>query len=447
MAEVLKEFANVALTATNFNSSGEYTVLTNNSTTQAVIKDINATSTTANSVDSNIILTNGITTIATGGPSAGFELIPQSGTLKVEFNPTLSAGVLRDHSLFHAANNNGAAAYIKHNLTKIESQNYPVIDGTTYVPAFTNVATENTGPATYGTTDVAWFFINKAETRAFYFVYNGNNTTNVSWCTYSSGTFGSWTDLSLGSYQYAALDPETEKMMVHTGQNSMRVYDLAGTPSYVDYPTAFTGMSPTPANKSSYAHSASVNGIFFTLPVSTYDDRVQYFDPATGNRGVITRDTSNYLIGANGFMAVCYNPTEKNYYIITKSNESYKMYFFNVDGVNGALSGDYTSTYIESQSGGHTNFIGNNRWGHGTTDGHFVFSMQDNKARITKPHAVNDGSGVYGTVVHTATTPSNYPIAGPVLSKRSTGTTIPLTQLKPIGLKVKVSGVEITGVS
>ena len=447
MAEVLKEFANVALTATNFNSSGEYTVLTNNSTTQAVIKDINATSTTANSVDSNIILTNGITTIATGGPSTGFELIPQSGTLKVQFNPTLSAGILRDHSLFHAASNNGAAAYLKHNLTKTESQNYPVIDGSTYVPAFTNVATENTGPATYGTANVAWFFINKAETQAFVFVYDGNSTTNVSWCTYSSGTFGSWTDLGLGSYNYAALDPETEKMMLHTGTNSVRVWDLVGTPSYVDYPNAFTGMSPTPANKSSYAHSASVNGIFFTLPRTSYDNRVQYFDPATGNRGVITRNTVNYLIANNGFLAVCYNPTEKNYYILTKASTGYKMYFFNVDGVDGALSGDYTSTYIETNSGGHTNFSSTNRWGHGTTDGHFVFSMQDNKARITKPHAVNDGSGSYGTVVHTATTASNYPIAGPVLSKRSTGATIPLTQLKPIGLKVKVSGVEITGVS
>ena len=213
MAEVLKEFANVALTATNFNSSGEYTVLTNNSTTQAVIKDINATSTTANSVNSNIILTNGITTIATGGPSTGFELIPQSGTLKVEFKPTLSAGILRDHSLFHAASNSGAAAYLKHNLTKIESQNYPVIDGSTYVPAFTNVATENTGPPAFSHgTNVAWFFINKAETRAFHFIYDGNSTTQVYWCTYSSGTFGTWTTFSLGSYQYPAIDP-SEKVV------------------------------------------------------------------------------------------------------------------------------------------------------------------------------------------------------------------------------------------
>jgi len=451
MAEVLKEFANVALTATNFNSSGEYTVLTNNSTTQAVIKDINATSTTANSVDSNIILTNGITTIATGGPSTGFELIPQSGTLKVEFNPTLSAGILRDHALFHPMNPAGAGCgYLQHNLTKLESQNYPVIDGSTYAPAFTNVATENTGPPdfTHGT-NVAWFFINKAETRAFHFIYDGNSTTQVYWCTISSGTFGSWTTFSLGSYQYPAIDPETEKFYVQYGTNVVRAYDLnASNPvTYTEFSSAFTGMSPTPSAPSTYAHTASVNGIFFTLPRTSYDDRVQYFDPATGNRGVITRNTNNYYIDSNGFMAVCYNPTEKNYYIITKQNEYYRMYFFNVDGVDGALSGDYTSTYIENHSGGHTTFVGNNRFGHGTSDGHFVFSMNANRARITKPHAVNDGSGSYGTQVHTATTVSDYPVSGPILSKRSTGSTIPLTQLKPIGLKVKVSGVEITGVS
>ena len=233
--------------------------------------------------------------------------------------------------------------------------------------------------------------------------------------------------------------------MVQTGQNSVRVYDLAA-PSYVDYPNAFTGMSPTPANKSSYAHSASVNGVFFTLPLSSYDDRVQYFDPVTGNRGVITRDTNNYLIDNNGFMAICYNPTEKNYYIITKFVANYRMYYFNVDGVNGALSGNYTSTYLESNSGGHLTFS-NSRWGHGTSDGRFVTANAQRKAVISKPTIVSDSSGAYGTVLQTATTVSNLIVNGPILSKRATSTSIPLTQLKPIGLKVKVSGVEITGVS
>ena len=451
MAEQLKEFANVALTATNFNSSGEYTVLTNNSTTQAVIKDVNATSTTANSLDSNIILTNGISTIATGGPSTGFELIPQSGTLKVEFEPTLSAGILRDHSLFHATRQDeSTSAHYKHSLTKLESQNYPVIEGSTYVAAFTNSGTLNVGSAVYqNSTNVGWFFINKAETRAFHFIYDGNSVTQVYWCTYSSGTYGTWTTFSLGSYQYPAIDPETEKFYVQQGTNAVRVYDLnASNPvTYTEFSSAFTGMSPTPSAPSSYAHTASVNGVFFTLPRTSYDDRVQYFDPVTGNRGVITRDTNNYYIAAQGFMAVCYNPTEKNYYIITKSNEYYKMYFFNVDGVDGALSGDYTSTYLENHSGGHTTFIGNNRFGHGTSDGHFVLSMNANRARITKPKSNNGGSGSYGTQVHTATAVSYYPVSGPILSKRSTGTNVPLSQLKPIGLNVKVSGVEITGVS
>ena len=439
MAEVLKEFANVALTATNFNSSGEYTVLTNNSTTQAVIKDINATSTTANSVDSNIILTNGITTIATGGPSTGFELIPQSGTLKVEFNPTLSAGVIRDNSLFMATNSN---KFLKHISTNIEGQNYPVISGTTYVAAFTDDSTPDTGPAAFVDDQVAWFFINKAETRAFYFHYDGNEGTQVYWCTYSSGTFGSWTSLGLGTIQYAALDPETEKIMVHTGQNSVRVYDLADN-SYVDYASAFTSMSPTPQAPSTYANAATVNGIFFTQPNNSYDDRVQYFDPVTGNRGVITRNTNNYYIDNNGFMAVCYNPTEKKYYIITKFVGNYRMYYFSVDG---ALSGNYTSTYLENQSGGHLTFS-NSRWGHGTSDGRFVTANNQRKAVISKPTIVNDGSGAYGTVLQTATTVSNLIVNGPVLSKRATSNSIPLTQLKPIGLKVKVSGVEITGVS
>ena len=110
------------------------------------------------------------------------------------------------------------------------------------------------------------------------------------------------------------------------------------------------------------------------------------------------------------------------------------------------MSGNYTSTYLESQSGGHLNFS-NSRFGHGTSDGHFVTADNGRKARYSKPTIVNDGSGAYGTILYTATTVSNLIVNGPVLSKRSTGSTIPLTQLKPIGLKVKVSGVEITGVS
>jgi hypothetical protein len=336
-------------------------------------------------------------------------------------------------------------SYLKHTSTSIEGQNYPVISGTTYVGAFTDDSTPSTGPAAFANDNVAWFFINKAETRAFYFNYDGNDVTQVYWCTYSSGTFGSWTSLGLGSYEYAALDPETEKVMVQTGQNSVRVYDLADN-SYVDYASAFTSMSPTPQATSTYAHAATVNGIFFTQPTTGYDDRVQYFDPVTGNRGVITRDTNNYLIDNNGFMAICYNPTEKNYYIITKFVANYRMYYFNVDGVNGALSGNYTSTYLESNSGGHLTFS-NSRWGHGTSDGRFVTANAQRKAVISKPTIVSDSSGAYGTVLQTATTVSNLIVNGPILSKRATSTSIPLTQLKPIGLKVKVSGVEITGVS
>jgi len=445
MAEQLKEFANVALTASNFNSSGEYTVLTNNSTTQAVIKDVNATSTTANSLDSNIILTNGISTIATGGPSTGFELIPQSGTLKVEFNPALSAGVLRNHTVFQATHTN---RYYQHTLTKIESQNYPVIAGSTYVAAFTDVSTRATGPAAFVSDNVAWFFVNKAEDRAFYFHYNGNEGTQVYWCTFSSGTFGSWTSFGLGNYQYAALDPETEKFYVQPSVNAVRVFDLnASNPvTYTEFSSAFTGMSPTPAAPSTNAHSATVNGVFFTLPRANYDDRVQYFDPVTSNRGVITRDTNNYLIDTNGFLAITYNPIEKNYYILTKAYSNYKLYYFNVDGVNGALSGDYTSTFLENQSGGFLT-LSNSLFAHGTSDGNFVTSNNARKAEISKPSFTALASGDYGEVLHTATSVSGHIATGPVLSKRSTGATIPLSQLKPIGLNLKVSGVEITGVS
>ena len=446
MAEQLKEFANVALTASNFNASGEYTVLTNNSTTQAVIKDVKATSTTANSLDSNIILTNGISTIATGGPSTGFELIPQSGTLKVEFNPALSAGVLRNHTVFHATSTN---RYYQHNLTKIENQNYPVIAGSTYVGAFTNVSTRATGPAAFVNDNVAWFFVNKAEDRAFYFHYNGNDGTQVYWCTYSSGTFGSWTSFGLGNYQYAALDPETEKFYVHSGANGVRVYTLSKSNpvTYDDYPNAWANMSDhNSASPSTYANSSTANGVFFSQPRTSWDGIVQYFDPVTGNRGFITRATENYLIDTSGFLAMTYNPIEKNYYILTKAYSNYKLHYFNVDTVNGALSGNYTSTFLENQSGGFLTFS-NSLFAHGTSDGHFVTSNNARKAEISKPSFPVLASGDYGAVLHTATSVSGHIATGPVLSKRSTGTNIPLSQLKPIGLNLKVSGVEITGVS
>ena len=419
MAEQLKEFANVALTGASFDSSGEYTVLTNNSTTQAVIKDINA-GVTGVLAKTNVAVKQGISTVASGGNSTGFELVPVSGVLKVKLDPIPNAGTSSTVEVFTVRGST--------------TQNRDVFQGgtdPTYALKSTSshIVTPSATATSTGTMSgqPVWYYKNNANTYVWFHKYDGNSTTQLYRADVSGSGTGSFSSIESTSYSYAAIDPVQGYAYKQMGTYEVKRFNLE-TGANNTYTNAFQGVTGA-AQKSSYNRAAAVKGLFFCQPNSGFTDRIQYFNPATGATG---RINGSFLCGSNGSLGVTFNPTENRWYILTKSGTNSTLSY-----VSGAtLSGNYTATLVGTGKVSiHSScfFIG------GTETGLFGWTDQTGKTLIGKPTAT-------GVTVQTqfAFDYSVYVNSGPVL-KAGASNTVPAVDMD-IGLNLKVSGVEITGV-
>jgi|TARA_R110002124_G_scaffold262931_1_gene429108 hypothetical protein len=420
MAEVLKEFANVALTGASFDSSGEYTVLTNNSTTQAVIKDINA-GLTGVLANTNVALNQGTSTIASGGNSTGFELVPVSGVLKVKLNPIPNAGTSSTLEVFA--------------MRSTSQQNTDVFQGgTNPTYALKSTSSHIVTPSVTPTSTASmsgqpvWYYKNNANTYVWYHNYDANSTTQLKYATVSGSSTGAFNTYDTATYGYVAIDPVNSFAFKQISQNTVKRWNLEDG-SVVSYGAAFSGITGA-QNKSSYNHSAAVKGVFFCQPNSAYTDRVQYFDPATGNNG---RINGTFYASSNGCIGVTFNPTEGRYYILTKSGTSSRLSYIDAT----TLSGDYTATSVGGTSAININsqcwFIG------GTETGLFGWRDTNGDPIIGKATST-------GVVTQTQFTFAyNIYAHSGLLLKAGTPNTVPAVDMD-IGINLKVSGVEITGV-
>ena len=420
MAEVLKEFANVALTGASFDSSGEYTVLTNNSTTQAVIKDINA-GLTGVLVNTNVALKQGLSTVASGGNSTGFELVPVSGVLKVKLDPIPNAGVSSKVEVFSVKSNS--------------TQNYDVFQGgTASTYALKSTSSHIVTPSATATSTASmssqpvWYYKNNANTYVWYHNYDGNSTTQIWYATVSGSSTGSFGAVDSSSYGYVAIDPVAGFAYKQLAQDSVKEFNLE-TGAVNTYSSAFSSVAGR-GSPSSYNHAAACKGVFFCQPNSTYTDRIQYFDKATGNAG---RINGTFLASSNGALGVTFNPTEGRYYILTKSGTSSRLSYIDAT----TLSGNYTATSVGSTS---TISIHSSCWFVGGTEtGLFGWRDPNGAPVIGKPSSTGVTTQTQFTFGYTLRAG-----AGPVL-KAGTSSTVPAVDMD-IGINLKVSGVEITGV-
>jgi len=406
MAEQLKEFKNVLLTKADFDANSEYAIIANNTTTQAVVKDMDI-SVVFPTVAANVGLHNGISTVASTGVYSGFELIEKSGSLKIKLDPPLPTTASDyDYTSYYDVGSTAEAGLS--NTSGNVAYYLPAPAGG--VSAITTISTP------------AWFAINTAGDTAYYFTYNGNNGTGLYSAPVSGGNVGSWTNISSIYYQYKTVDLEEQKIYWQAGIDSINVLNM--TTGAIVGMTAFTGIvgAITP---STYAHSYAVNGIFFSQPSNAYTNRVQYYDTATGNTGLIN---GSFLSGVNGYLSVCFNPTENRYYILTKSNANTKLSYIN----GNVLSGDYTAT---SAGNGLFSVGSGSKFASGTVTGHFLLQNSEGRVEFVKPN-------VTGVSVTRRSSSVSYSHAGPVYTGVSPFTAADVS----VGINLKVSGVEITGV-
>ena len=435
MAEQLKEFANVALTAASFDSSGEYNILTNNSTTQAVIKDIDAVAGT-NVTNSNIKIKNGISTIATGGLSSGSEIIPVSRSVKLSLDPIPSAGTSKTFKAY-TLSSQAYQNYVDHELVQVSGNTYPMISGTSYVNSFTNgseIAMTNVM-----ITNSSFFFIDTAGTRAWHCRWDGNSDWQLRYAAVTSGvgtssvTIGSWVNatssLGISSYMCPTFDPDNNKFYFQ--QNFHRLYEVNMTTLAVTtHGGAFTGITGNAA-QSTYNVGAFSNGFYFANQTNQVNQLV-YTNPVTGKKGRIYRG-STFLIGANHCLAVCYNPTDKNYYITTTDGGGYMNLNYVTEAELNA-GGNHTPTFVGQFQLGHNNMnhMGSSNIGYQT--------YTDTSSRVVIVQPTTSGYTTINTYTNSTLTYSSATIV------TTASSAVPLNQITA-EMSIKVSGVEITGVS
>jgi len=418
MAEKLKEFTNVTLTGTDF-TDNEYTIFTNNGKTKAVVKDVNAVPVSPLK-EANIVVTNGVADVASGGKSTGFELVTENNSLKLKLDPVMSGGMSQTYDVSWLPNNVSSKA---DSLITNRDNTYPLKASSTYAP---KTDTSSSASVVSSMSSPAWFHINKQGTRAYYFYYDGNSTTQFNYASRNTGTgvLSGWNNWESGSYHYAALDADADKVYIHINSSSVRVYDLSDL-TYTDNSSAWNGAGNF--NPSSYARSTAVNGIFFSQPSNAYTTSIKYYDTINNVSATLTGD---FYSTSSGLIAATYNPTEKRYYIVTRSSSNTKMSY--IDAAN--LSGNCTAT---GAGQGVMDIYNEVRYMGGTTTG--LFSWPDSNS------VIRFGKAEKGAI--TLLSPS---ITGPAYSysgvtiRAGTSTATPIEELD-VGLKLKVSGVEITG--
>jgi len=437
MAEQLKEYVNTTLTISDFSADSDYTIIANNSTTQAVVKDIQSTP-KGTMTNSNIAISNGASTILTGGGATGFELVPQSGTLKLKLTPVPDAGSLQAMTIISYPA--GGATYST-TAIKIESTkaNYSTKSGSTYTSGTSASVTSDI----ITMSGLAWMVPSADGSKAWAFFYDGNSTTYLRWAPRDSNSgniTGGWNNVSTDSYNYATYDVATNKCYIARTSNVLRQWDMnTGIQSNLTT-ILFQGIAGD-TNPSSYCHSFVHNGYFFCQKTSSFTDRVFYYHLATGIQG---RINGTFYATSNGLLSVTYNSEEKRWYIITKSGSATLCSY--VDGA--ALSGNPTAIaagttgsngYYVATAGGAQDIYSSTRW-MDSANGHFIWADVSSSrfATIGKP-------SITGMATILKTDKILIDNLGPTFMSVGDVTATPLTELD-IELDLKVSGVEITGV-
>ena len=430
MAEVLKEFANATLTQANFDANDAYTVLTNNSTTQVVVKDISAAVTATGLNNTNLGILSGVATIGEGGKSSGFELIPQSGTLKLKVTNTLPTGKVQDYKLYTLRTN---AYHRAHDLKAVETTFYPLKAGSSYVGSFADnevdISSGDNGSSS-PSSDIVFYYQN-ANFR-YYFNHNGNNTTQFFKVSLNSlgASSSAWTTVNSSTYKHKAIDTVNDLYFWQHDATSVFVGKLSTGEDEQKTVTGWTGA----VNPASYNKSSACNHIFFVQPTYQFTTAIYYYNNLTGKGGKIT---GSYLgDSATGLLSVTYNSAEQRYYIFTKAGSVNKMVY--LDG--NSLSGDYTATLINSGNN-VMSIIAAARYVGSNSSGQFAYTNSGNRAEI----GLATTSGI--TVQYTGQYYQYEDQAGGTFAKQTTGVEIPASEADlSYSIALKVSGVEITGV-
>ena len=325
MADTLEKIYDNTLTDSSFDSNGEATIITTDSSTRHVIKDIKIIEGDADIPISGTLQDNGHDLVGLTANSNGSEIIGTSSTVKVKTSNIPLSYV--DHEIYYQTSSTNIQAYAE-----------------PFVNLKSGKATGGTSDDTISswTQDSTWrqYWSNIGPNNNDVYLHNNNNSTHAIYIRNSSGTQiyakttsyrPHWFDGT--RYIYFMESQYLYRIDVHAGGMSASAHiNIGTTPSYSTYPKMFGykdqwvigwstqndnvylfDLQNLTATNIGQNQSLSLNfidknaglvrtsnGTYYIIKQNTNNDLYKYeFDPLTTNFGSSTASFETIALGAN----------------------------------------------------------------------------------------------------------------------------------------------------
>lgn len=421
MADNLKEFTNKTYTSEDLVDGQYYDLVSNGSTTQALVRDIQVDTAEA-SPEADLL--NGSFRIAGTETLTGSEFVERNTKLryKLKSKPTPYYSTL----FYSSRTNQGFTA---------SQLNYNASHATFAVSESEAVYTSNNAM----TNTPVWCVISPNGNYVYHFQYDGNSTCNLRAASKQNGTnYNNWSStFESGSYTYKVVGDDGY-IYWQDGWNVKRLSMNGGSGAV----SAWTISAHLPAQPSTNTKSSFANGVFALVISTSYANRVWLCH--WGHSSVCEVSLNKYMqMGSSYDFALTFDPIADKYYLVHGRNDSNMVDVFEIPGSALDFSDNASSKFTYSQSLG-TSFnledrfrdpqamftpLPDGSFGYVDTAGNFKSCSVDGLTRkIVIPVAVSTNSGApQGVVV------------------ASSGPARPISDYQ-LDVTVKVSGIEITGV-
>lgn len=290
MAERLKVFVNKTLTENDVVNGDEIELITTDSTTQAVIKNIYAGN---SNVSNSIVENNNFKIMDTLTTSSGYELVDTNSTLKIKLPEAIPSSSFTRASITTFS----TSLYNKYNkLTNNYAGRYIIKDGVVSSDV-EEISITPYGQSLIGTmvrnSSGYWFAFDDYAQSGSDYMYKSTNTNP------SSTSHWTLTDISPANYQYCVFDG-MQTVYIFENSTTLKTYDIE-TKTLSTFPYSINNYTGTSTNGSTLAFLAS--GYIWYIPYGTYT-RLYYINVNNpSNNGWFTlssyiHNNSSYTKGA-----------------------------------------------------------------------------------------------------------------------------------------------------
>jgi hypothetical protein len=304
MADTLAEIYRNTLTESSFDSNGEATIVTTNSSTSHVIKNIQVSDTDTNVKVLGTLKVNDFDIVGLTANSSGSEIIAPSSTVKVK-----STGIPLNYEDIEFNTRRNATQYTT--TTNAQVNNYLAL-----TDIFAGAVTSGMSLTEDNTCNV---FAPNIGANNYHYNYNSNfgnptqamvyNNSGTQQFIHDTSYTPKWYDGKVHAYYYGDRSGSSGN-----GLNRINIAD--GTSTRI-LDMSYTAPSSDPKMFGSVNADRTVDRLFFWSHKTT-SSYAQVYDFATGNLTAFTNDAPNAVYSSS-------NTDNKQWYAIKRTNGSYRF--------------------------------------------------------------------------------------------------------------------------